>query len=120
MAKPTLATTDGFSKGMRAGEACEYLDKVHGIKHTPKGLANRRAKRLPPLAEYQGATPTYTLQALDDYAAVAFTRESPHRNAWKRRKAAGLAPPEGIGRPRKKDWQAKAEAAEPPSPRAAE
>jgi hypothetical protein len=114
MAKPTLAAIGGFSQRMRAPEACKYLDEKYGIKHTTKSLANRRAKRLPPQAEYQGASPTYTSQSLDTYAATAFTKVSPHALAAERRKAAGLPPPKGIGRPRKKDRQAKTEASERP------
>jgi hypothetical protein len=99
-------------KRMTAAQFCEYLREKHGIVLTTKALANKRSKRLPPYCKYFGATPMYEPEEGDRYAREdAFTDTSPHARAAERRKAAGLPPPKGIGRPRKKS---KTEASERP------
>jgi hypothetical protein len=119
--KPVVATVGGWPKRMKAPKFCDYMREVHGIDWEPKTLANRRAARLPPHCQYLGATPVYTPEEGDRFAREdAFTSESPHARAAQRRKAAGLPPPAGIGRPRTKDRRAKPKAARARPPPAAE
>ena len=66
-----------FPRRMRRGPACQYLNEVHGIPMGPKTLANRNAAGLGPKPEYLGTIPFYRTEALDAFAATAFTTESP-------------------------------------------
>jgi hypothetical protein len=76
-------------KRRRRAEAAQYLREVHGIPYTEKTLANRNAAGLRPRPEYLGTIPFYTDPELDDFAATAFTAESPV--AVTRRKAKETA-----------------------------
>jgi hypothetical protein len=71
------ASTPSPQKRLRRGAAAEYLNDRHGIPYTEKTLRNRNASGLEPLPEYLGTIPFYTLQRLDNFAATAFTPESP-------------------------------------------
>jgi hypothetical protein len=70
-------STPAPQQRLRRAEAAEYLRQKHGIPHTEKTLRNRNAAGLGPKPEYLGTIPFYTPQGLDEYAATAFTPESP-------------------------------------------
>jgi hypothetical protein len=85
---------------LRRAVAAAYLNQKHGIPYTEKTLRNRNAAGLGPRPEYLGTIPFYTPQELDDFAATAFTLESPVTVT--RRRHAALAqhevPPKRRGR----------------------
>jgi len=62
---------------MRRERARAYLREVHDIDMEVKTLANRNARLLGPRPQYLGTVPYYTRDALDQWAAGAFTSESP-------------------------------------------
>jgi hypothetical protein len=62
---------------MRRAKAADYLQGVHGIPFTEATLASRNAAGLDPRPEYLGTTPYYRQEVLDEFAATAFTPESP-------------------------------------------
>ena len=104
-----LVARDGWKRVMDPSTASSYLDDEYSIPLKPKALANRRASRQPPHAIYFGSKPMYRIEELDRFAAEdAFSPQSPHTKVAERRRAAGLPPPAGVGRPRKTDHQEKA------------
>jgi hypothetical protein len=64
-------------KRLRRTKAVDYLEKEHGIRLEEKTLANRNAAGLGPRPEYLGTIPYYSTTTLDNWAADAFTSESP-------------------------------------------
>jgi hypothetical protein len=93
-----MADTTHPNPKRRRAEAAQYLRDQHGIPYTDKTLANRAAAGLRPKPVYLGTIPYYTETELDDYAATAFTPESPV--AVTRRKAAALAAQDLRNQPR--------------------
>jgi hypothetical protein len=68
--------TDPIAR-MRRAEAAGYLREAHGVPFTERTLASRNAAGLDPKPEYLGTVPYYRKEVLDEFAAVAFTPESP-------------------------------------------
>jgi hypothetical protein len=104
---------------LRRVAAAKYLNDVHGIPYTEKTLRNRNAAGLGPLPEYLGTIPFYAPRRLDDFAATAFTQESPvtatrrrHAEAASREIEPPRRPPRKRGRPRKPPVTTTAPAAE--------
>ena len=109
-----LAARDGWKKVMDPSTASAYLDELYSVPLGPKALANRRASRQPPHAVYFGSKPMYRIEELDRFAAEdAFSSQSPHTKVAEKRRAAGLPPPAGVGRPRKSDQKLKGGEARP-------
>ena len=79
---------------LRRAGAAQYLNDVHGIPYSEKTLRNRNAAGLEPRPEYLGTIPFYTPQKLDEFAATAFTPESPV-TVTRRRHASACRLPEG-------------------------
>jgi hypothetical protein len=83
-----MTDTTTWPRRLRRAEAARYLREVHGVPLSEKTLGNRNASGLEPRPEYLGTIPYYRPEALDAWAATAFTQESPV--AVTRRKVAAL------------------------------
>ena len=101
--KIALATNGGWPKQLDTKEQSLYIFEVHGLKVSPKKIANDRSQRRGPATQYLGSKPLATPAACDDYAKRLLTDRSPHSLARERRRAAGLPTPSSPGRPRKSD-----------------